>query len=910
MVELKKNNNEIKIKEYVIDKIEFAFEHNTQSLIQLTREIERAQSTKAWKIMCALRRLNEQFIKGEKNEKRKFLKWVYNKISGKPIVKDLELYQFNPVKSIGNILKIDSLQLVDEAKELYQVTASNTHETDEAYSDYYYFDVFRFPVIEWNFRWQRPQQISVQFAENGHRVFYFSIDTTELNNPDLTRKEVEEHVLIRKLHNNVWGVKLCSNNRLNAYRDVIGDTIDLKYLNWSIDYIKNKYKISNTISILDLPFWSDLAHTLTNNRIVYDCMDDHEGFSTNSAGMLSKEESLINSSDMVVTSSSRLFEKAILKNENTVLIRNAGEYEHFSSKTELLTPELSTLKGPVIGYYGAISDWFDIKLIEYLAKRNTNWNFVLIGDTFGCDISNVSEMKNVILTGEKPYSDLPQYLNGFDVCMIPFIVNNLTLATNPVKIYEYLAAGKPVVSVRLPELELISNVVKLASNYEEFEKLLQDSLKSNDQSDIDKRKTFASLNTWSNRYEVFKNEINSRFFPKVSIVIVTYNNWSYTKQCLQSLLTNNDYPNVEIIIVDNASTDETKIHLSRIRDPRVSVFQSSTNRGFAGGNALGCRNATGEFIILLNNDTIVTQGWIQKLVKPLKENLEIGLVGPVSNSVGNDQMLDFFVGNSLAGPDPEWLAEFYEQYKDRIRYTNLLGFFCVAFRRDVYNEIGDLDSNYKIGMFEDDDYCERVRNNGYKLAIIEDAFVYHHGSVSFKKLEDKKYRQIWELNKNYFEQKWSKTWTFPNLPNSIFSGVHDSSEIDKHIQEQNKKNILIIGEGNWNKDKKRWKEITKLLGSDKELLIISYVTNYYNESISGIRKYGPNIYFTNRVDFFKNVTFDVIIYCGSPLLEEMKAHRIIIDEPSYSSSDSLMNLKEEFKRATIFKSETLIEVLN
>ncbi|MZQ83733.1 glycosyltransferase [Paenibacillus sp. 5J-6] len=905
-----KGNNELKTKQYIIDKIQLAYEQNTHSLIQLTRDIERAQNTKAWKVMCVLRRLNEQFIKGEKSEKRKFVKWIYNKISGKPIVKDLELSKFNPFENVKDIVKIDSLELEYEADQLFPVSSVSNYENEMLNIDYYYFDVFRFPVIEWDFRWQRPQQISVQFAENGHRVFYFSIDTADLNNPNLTREEVEKQVSIKKLHNNVWGVKLCSNNRLNAYRDVIGDPIDLKYLNWSIDHIKNKFKISNTISILDLPFWSDLAHTLTNNKIIYDCMDEHEGFSTNSAGMLSKEEVLIRSSDMVVTSSSKLFEKAILKNSNTILIRNAGEYEHFSSKTEQIPLELSTLKGPIIGYYGAISDWFDIKLIEYLAKRNADWNFILIGDTFGCDITEVSNLKNVILTGEKPYTQLPQYLNCFDVCIIPFLVNNLTLATNPVKIYEYLAAGKPVVSVKLPELELISNVVGLASNYEEFESLIQVSLKTNDQSLIDKRKTFASLNTWLNRYEVFKDEINQRFFPKVSIIIITYNNWPYTKQCLQSLLGNNDYPNLEVIIVDNASTDETKAQLSRVNDPRVSVLYSSVNLGFAGGNALGCKNSTGEFIILLNNDTIVTQGWIQKLIKPLRENLEIGLAGPVSNSVGNDQMLDFFVGDSLSGADPEWLAEFYAQYKGRIRYTNLLGFFCVAFRRDVYNKIGDLDSNYKIGMFEDDDYCERVRNNGYKLAIIEDAFVYHHGSVSFKKLEDKKYREIWEFNKNYFEQKWSKTWTFPNPPDSIFSGVHDSSEIGKYIKEQNKKNILIVGDGIWNNDEKRSKKITKHLGGDDELLIVNFVTSYHNTNISGIRKYGPNIYFTNRIDFFESVVFDAIIYCGSTLLDQMKAHRVILDELSYSNSETYMKLKTYNKQVTMFNSEDINGILN
>ena len=620
-------------------------------------------------------------------------------------------------------------------------------------------DIFRFPIINWNFRWQRPQQFCVKFAEDEHRVFYLSLTSHRINRKDATYEEISQKVEITQIQQNIWSVKLCTKNNLNPYQDQLKDPVDLQYLQWSVSFVKKQFHIGHTISIIDLPFWTPLALQLENNKIIYDCMDEHSGFSTNKPDMLNSEQLLINNAHLIVTSSQKLYDKVKFSNSSTVLIRNAVEYGHFSEPTRMLVLELEGINGPVIGYFGAISDWFDIKLIHFLAQRNENWTFVLIGNTFGCDIAIVEKLKNVIVTGEKPYAQLPQYLYRFDVCLIPFIVNNLTLATNPVKVYEYLASGKPVVAVNLPELEYISDLVCLASSPIEFEQAIRFSLSENDAEKINKRKNFAALNTWNSRYVDLKRIIQTEFSPKVSIIILTYNNWNITKQCLDSLFASNDYPNVEIIVVDNASTDETQSQLSQIQNINLKLYFSLNNHGYASGNALGCQAATGEYIILLNNDTILTNGWIQKLIKPLRDYPHIGITGPMSNSVGNEQNLNHFIGDAVYGADPTWLEQFYNQYKGRLLYTEMLGFFCVAIKREVYEKAGDLDPAYGIGMFEDDDYCQRVKQLGYKLAIVEDAFVYHHGSMSFKKLDKATYTGLWDKNKHYYEQKWQKEWS-------------------------------------------------------------------------------------------------------------------------------------------------------
>ncbi|WP_107839187.1 glycosyltransferase [Metasolibacillus meyeri] len=841
-----KDNKQIDIQEY-IELHRRLNDSYYQNSLEYNNRLELVQSTKAWKLMCLARRINEQLLKGSSLDKKQFLKWMKLKMSKQPIPKNLELAQFSPIQSQN----IEEYRIPD-----YKITNSLENVVDkidnsELFADYpKKIDLFRFPVIEWDFRWQRPQQVSVQFEKHNHRVFYFSIETFGLQKANPSFEEVVKHTVIKQLQPNIYWVKLCSLNNLNAYRDNINQE-NLQIMNQSLVYLKEKFNIGSTYSILDLPFWSTVAYSLDNNLIIYDCMDDHEGFSTNSIEMLSNEEELIYSADIVLASSQRLYEKVIEKNPNTLLIRNAGEYSHFATLPSHFAEEIKNLKGPIIGYYGAISEWFDIKLIEKLAKQNPSWTFVLVGNTFGCDVSHAEKMSNIVLTGEVPYKDLPSYLYKFDVCLIPFLINNLTLATNPVKVYEYLAAGKPVVSTKLPELEYMKDLVYLATTVDDFEECIVKSLNESDNKLREKRKQYAIENTWESRYfELAQNLISDK--PKVSVVIVTYNNWTYTKQCLESLIRNNEYPNVEIIIIDNASTDETKVQLARINNANIKVMFSPINLGFAGGNKVGCNLATGEYIILLNNDTIVTPKWIEKLIKPLKENENIGMAGPVSNSVGNDQMLDFCISDPLFGPSELWLKDFNQLNKEKFRDTNLLGFYCVAIKREAYEKAGDLDTNYGIGMFEDDDYCETIRSLGYKLVIVEDVFIYHHGSVSFKKLQSEQYKKVWERNKQYFEQKWNKSWEMPKPPNSLFLNLTDSTSIANRIVELKINPIVIVGE--WTNGNVEFKQFIENLVSENQLVIV--VTAFYNgEVYHGLRKVTENLYITNTVELISKVRF-------------------------------------------------------
>jgi O-antigen biosynthesis protein len=755
-------------------------------------------------------------------------------------------------------------------------------------------DIFRFPIIEWDFRWQRPQQFLIQFAKAGYRCFYLSLNTHVIENKQATYEEISAATEIRKLSENVWWGRLCSYQQLNVYQDRIEHELDIKYLVWSIESIKEKFDIDYTLSIVDLPFWTSLVTKMKNNKIIYDCLDEHAGFSNVSESMLTNEPLLIEKSDMVITSAQLLFEKVKKQKESTYLIRNAGEYEYFSREPDHLAPELKDIKGPIIGYFGAIADWFDAQIVEELARKNSEWHFCLIGNYYYCNVETLSQLENVSLLGEKTYQELPSYLYGFDVCIIPFKVTPLTLATNPVKVYEYLSSGKPVVATRLPELEMMEGIIELASSTEEFEVGIQNSLSNNTKDLIQHRKDYAMMHTWEERFQTLKGLINNNLFPKISIIIVTFNNWGYTKQCLESIFMHTNYPNLEIIIIDNSSSDETTYELAKINHPNLKVHYSSTNLGFAMANSLGCSMSSGKYIVLLNNDTIVQEEWLERLLTPLIENDSLGIVGPMSNNVGNDQMLDHFIEDPRYGADKVWLANFYSFYHGRLRFTELLGFFCVAMKREVFENVGQLDSGYQVGMFEDDDYCERVLNAGYQLAIVEDAFVYHHGSASFKKLPQSEYNRIFETNKRYFENKWNKKWELPKSPASIFHLVSDSIKTAEIINNSKQNKILILGSKHWVMDKTLWQEIAKSYISDHNL-VLTYALSYLGSDIHGIRKIGPSCYFTNRIDWLKEAKFDQIIYCGETnVYHNIRAKEIIIEKSCYEE-ETVLHLKEQLQ---------------
>lgn len=301
-----------------------------------------------------------------------------------------------------------------------------------------------------------------------------------------------------------------------------------------------------------------------------------------------------------------------------------------------------------------------------------------------------------------------------------------------------------------------------------------------------------------------------------SIIIVTYNGLQEnTIPCLESIFRLSGGEDYEVVVVDNHSTDETPAYLKELalREPRLRYQLNDINRGFAGGNNDGIEVASGNIIVLLNSDTHVTPGWLTKLRETLQADSSIGLLGPVSNEVGNEQKI-FTSGVNC----PDILKDgeaWIRCSKDDIFETDRLGFFCVAFRREIVEKVGLLDESYDLGFYEDDDYCIRVKRAGYKLICREDIFIYHRGSATFGKAPVKT-KKLLKRNRRLLENKFKIRYA-PRHPRErhldlVESYLHRQQEkgcsIDRQFKIANRLRILeeLAPHGLW----KRWRFARRL----------------------------------------------------------------------------------------------------
>jgi len=275
---------------------------------------------------------------------------------------------------------------------------------------------------------------------------------------------------------------------------------------------------------------------------------------------------------------------------------------------------------------------------------------------------------------------------------------------------------------------------------------------------VSARIEFAQNNTWEERYAQILQSITP-LYPKVSIIIVTYNNLKFTKLCINSIFSKTLYPNFEIVVVDNNSTDGTREYLEILaaRNSNVTLVLNNANEGFARANNKGIAASAGEYLIFLNNDTIVTSGWITRLLRHLADET-VGMVGPVTNFCGNEAKIKV----PYASPDEiEGFAENYSRdHAEPASFDiKVLAMYCLAMKKKIIEEVGSLDERFGIGMFEDDDYAHRVRLKGYRVICAEDVFIHHFGEASFGKLKiSGEYMKLFEENRRRFEEKWGIQW--------------------------------------------------------------------------------------------------------------------------------------------------------
>ena len=614
-------------------------------------------------------------------------------------------------------------------------------------------DVFIFSIIDWDFRTQRPQHIARLLAQN-HRVFYIEM-MLEMNGPS-----------VRKISDRLFVIRI-SRHSIGHIQPYVGIASAPQTINWIANFISFCEQVSATSFkhvIIQHPFWWQMVrHLPPEFRTIFDCMDDIAGFSNTTDWMLENELNMASECDQLIVSSAWLQKKYASVNQ-PLLIRNGGDLLHFDpEKANVRCPDFllqrgfSKLPGKIdVGYVGAIAEWFDVDLIRKSALLNPEIEFHLCGGVSTNEAASLEKLSNVTMYGEISYVDVPAFIEQMDVMTIPFQLLPIIQACDPVKFYEYSAMGKPTVSTRLPELDRARDLLFLSTGPEEFSANLRKAHEMGQSVEFqDDLRRYAANNTWEHRSDLFERAFED--LPKVSVVVLSYGDPSLTINTIKSLVNEGQtYPNMELIVVDNGSSKDQLLQLQNAIEScsidTVRLIENQENLGFARGNNVGLEQATGEYVMLLNNDTYVAPGAIAAMVNHLRVNPLIGVVGPMTNNIGNEARVEISYDDM-----PEMIRKARELtigYRGSHTEMRVVAYFAAMFRRQDLTQFGLLSEDYGLGMFEDDDHCAVIRTHGFICALAEDAFVHHELSATFDTIGARNKRKLFEANKKVYENKW------------------------------------------------------------------------------------------------------------------------------------------------------------
>ena len=244
-----------------------------------------------------------------------------------------------------------------------------------------------------------------------------------------------------------------------AYGSALVQRANRALLCWQVRRVMRRLGFTNPVNWVFNPAAGILAGRLGEDRVIYYCVDEYTAFTgVNRAALAAVEAELLHKADLIVVSAEPLLATKTGPHAATVLVRHGVDYDHFRKALDPATvvpPEVAGLPRPVVGYFGLIAeDWVDVPLLVHVARSFPGGTLVLLGKTT-MDVSALAAEPNVRLLGRVPYETLPAYCKGFDAAVIPFPLTEVTRNANPLKAREYLAAGLPVVSTPIPEVEVL-----------------------------------------------------------------------------------------------------------------------------------------------------------------------------------------------------------------------------------------------------------------------------------------------------------------------------------------------------------------------------------------------------------------------------------------------------------------------
>lgn len=381
-------------------------------------------------------------------------------------------------------------------------------------------DVVLLSTADWdNPFWTNKQHVAAELARRGFRILY--IESLGLRRPTVSSHDLRRILRRlwravrppRRVRDNLW---VWSPLVLPAHERPWVRGLNRAMLLVGLKFWMKRLRIHPEMLWTYSPLTAEVVPLSRFRTVVYHCVDEIKAAPGMPEGILARaEQELVARADVIFATSHRLAESRRRTNRNTFYLSNVADYEHFAKARDPETripDDLIGIPEPRLGFVGAISGYkVDFRLLKSLAQAHPEWSVVLIGEVGEgdpwTDVTELNGVPNVHFMGPRPYSLLPAYLRGIQVGILPNCLNEYTASMFPMKFFEYLAAGLPIVSVALPALREHADVVYLAENAETFMENVKHAL-GESASSLDRRLERARRNTYVSRTEAMLDILN------------------------------------------------------------------------------------------------------------------------------------------------------------------------------------------------------------------------------------------------------------------------------------------------------------------------------------------------------------------------------------------------------------------
>jgi glycosyltransferase involved in cell wall biosynthesis len=308
--------------------------------------------------------------------------------------------------------------------------------------------------LRWDFVFQRPQHLLTRLAEH-YRILIVEEPVYQEGQAHLKKKDVAPNITVCQPHTPIHSHGF-HDDQIPTLQTLLADLVPAgeKPVVWFYT-----------------PMALPLLQSFEPSLVVYDCMDELAAFKNPPKQLVQRESALLNIADLCFTGGPSLYNSKKERHGNAHCFSSSVDAKHFQKALdrEYSHPDQANVPGPRLGFYGVIDERFDIDLIREMAAARPDWQIVLVGPVVKIDPADLPRAANIHYMGQRTYDELPQFLAGWDVCLLPFAMNESTKFISPTKVLEYMAAELPSVSTPITDVKVpYSHVVEIAATPAEF----------------------------------------------------------------------------------------------------------------------------------------------------------------------------------------------------------------------------------------------------------------------------------------------------------------------------------------------------------------------------------------------------------------------------------------------------------